>query len=106
MEVSGQFQAPVALPLERGPQYPLYEGWVGPRAGIYAVEKRKKSFDPIGNRTQDLGSAARSSRYTDWAILGLMNYAGPPQDIKNPFITLMLKKMFIIVIIIIIKKYS
>jgi len=28
-------------------RYPLYEGWVGPRAGLDAVAKKKKSYSPV-----------------------------------------------------------
>jgi hypothetical protein len=42
MEKSGQFHSPVALaPGERVPGTHWIGGWVGPRAGLDAVEKRK-----------------------------------------------------------------
>jgi hypothetical protein len=37
MEVSGQFHAPATLP----PSTRWIGGWVGPRVGLNAVEKRK-----------------------------------------------------------------
>jgi hypothetical protein len=42
-------------------------GWVGPRAGLDTVEKRK-SLTPVGNRTPVVQPVAYSSRYTDWPI--------------------------------------
>jgi hypothetical protein len=42
MEVSGQLHAPAALlPGERSLSIRWIEGWVGPRAGLDDVEKRK-----------------------------------------------------------------
>jgi hypothetical protein len=43
MEVSGQFHALATLPLPReiGPGTPWIGGWVGPRAGLDVVVKRK-----------------------------------------------------------------
>jgi hypothetical protein len=42
MEVSGHFQAPAALPPEKEPpDTHLIKGWVGPRAVLDAVVKRK-----------------------------------------------------------------
>jgi hypothetical protein len=43
MEVSGQLHTPAALPPgERGPRTNWIGGWVGPRADLDAVAKRKK----------------------------------------------------------------
>jgi hypothetical protein len=39
LEVSGQFHGPTALPPEKEPPVPI--GWMGPRAGLEQVEKRK-----------------------------------------------------------------
>jgi hypothetical protein len=50
MEVSGQIHAPVALIPAKNPRYLWIEGWVGPRASIDAVAKRKKIPAPTGNR--------------------------------------------------------
>lgn len=41
MDVSGQLHGPAALALERKPQYPWRNGWVGPRVGLDDREKRK-----------------------------------------------------------------
>jgi hypothetical protein len=42
MQVSGQLHAPAALcPEETGPGTSLTGSFVGPRAGLYAIEKRK-----------------------------------------------------------------
>jgi hypothetical protein len=42
MEVSGQLHAPAALPPGKGPPGTRWMGgWVGPRAGLDAVENRK-----------------------------------------------------------------
>jgi hypothetical protein len=42
MEVIGQLHAPAALPpKERDPRTHWIAGWVGPRAGLDAVVKRK-----------------------------------------------------------------
>jgi hypothetical protein len=63
MEVSGQLHAPGALPPgERAPGSHWIGGWIGPRAGLDAVEKRKS----LHCRESNPGRPAR--RYTDWAI--------------------------------------
>jgi hypothetical protein len=50
MEVSGQLHASAALPPEKAAGIHWIDGWVGPRAGLEAVEKRKKipSLPPSG----------------------------------------------------------
>jgi hypothetical protein len=65
MEVSGQIHAPAALPpgKEHAGKH-LIGGWVGLRAGLGAVECRKKI--PCPCRESNPGRPAR--RYTDWAI--------------------------------------
>jgi len=49
-EVSGQHHAPVSLPPENNPDTRSKGAWVGSRANLGALEKRKISFpcrDPI-----------------------------------------------------------
>jgi hypothetical protein len=41
LEESGQLQALAALTWGKSPQYHWIGGWVGPRAGLDSVEKRK-----------------------------------------------------------------
>jgi len=42
MEVSGQLHGQAALPQRKEPPLPIGEGgWMGPRAGLEAVAKRK-----------------------------------------------------------------
>jgi hypothetical protein len=62
MEVSGQLHAPAALPKERAPFAHCIGGWVGPRAGLDAVEK-KKYLAPAENQTPTVQPVA--CRYTD-----------------------------------------
>jgi hypothetical protein len=62
MEVSGQFHAPAALPPgESAPGTHWIGGWVGPRADVDAVEKRK--IFPTGIRSP--ASQPVASPYTD-----------------------------------------
>jgi hypothetical protein len=74
MEVSGQLHAPAALsPKERAPSTHWIGGWVGPRAVLDAVVKRKiispcRESNP---RTPIVQLVAQ--RYTDWAIMALKN---------------------------------
>jgi len=46
MEVSGQLHAPAALPQGKSFWYPFHwiSVWVGPRAGLAMVAKRKNSY--------------------------------------------------------------
>jgi hypothetical protein len=75
MEVSDQLYAPAALPpRERAPGIHWIEGWVGPRAVLDAVVKRKI---PIPRRESSLRTPIVqpvAQRYTDWAITALTNY--------------------------------
>jgi len=49
MELSGQLHVPAALPLGEIPGYHWIGGWVGLRAGLDVVDKRKNSsFPPPG----------------------------------------------------------
>jgi hypothetical protein len=61
MEVSGQLHAPTALP--PGKEHPVphwTEGWVGPRADLDAVAKRKISRTRQESNPECLDSLARS----------------------------------------------
>jgi hypothetical protein len=64
MEVSGQLHDPAALSPEKYPGTHWIESWVGSRAGLNSVEKRKSYT--AENRTRAVQLVAR--RYTDWAI--------------------------------------
>jgi hypothetical protein len=65
MGVSGQLHAPVALLPEKDPASPNCIGvWMGLRAGLDAVEKRKILH--YRDRTQAVRPVVR--RYTDWAV--------------------------------------
>jgi len=44
MEVSGQLHGPAALPPGKSHSTPWKGGWVGPRAGMDEVAKRKKKM--------------------------------------------------------------
>jgi hypothetical protein len=60
MEVNGQFHPPVAFPGERFSGSHSIGGWVGPRAGLDAVAKRKNLFTAAaGNRTPIVQTAAQ-----------------------------------------------
>jgi hypothetical protein len=69
LEVSGQLHTPAALPSEKEPLVP--RGWVGLRAGLDAVVKRKiPSLRWESNpRTSIVQPVAQ--RYTNWAITAL-----------------------------------
>jgi hypothetical protein len=69
MEVSGQLHAPAALPPGRAPGTNWIGGWVGPRAVLDAVVKRKipsprRESNPRTSIVQPV-----AQRYTDWAIV-------------------------------------
>jgi hypothetical protein len=69
MEMSGQFHAPAALhPGKRAPGTHWIGDWVGPRAVLDAVVKRKISSPrwETNPRTPIVQPVAQ--RYTDWAI--------------------------------------
>jgi hypothetical protein len=69
MEVSGQLYALAALPpRKRAPGTYWIGGWVGPRAGLDAVSKRKipslrRESNPYHPIVQPV-----ASRYTNWVI--------------------------------------
>jgi hypothetical protein len=59
MEMSGELYAPAVLLHENSPPGTHWMGgWVGPKAGLDAVEKIKKSC-PAGNRTLIVQVVAR-----------------------------------------------
>jgi hypothetical protein len=74
MEVSGQLHASVALPpRERAPGTHWIGGWMGPRAGLDTVSKRKTpSSCRESNPDHPIGQSI-ASRYTDRAIRALSN---------------------------------
>jgi hypothetical protein len=57
--MSGQFHHPTALPWERAPGTHWIGGWVGPRAGLDVVEKKKLLTLP-GLELRPLGRPVRS----------------------------------------------
>jgi hypothetical protein len=64
MEVSGQLHAPAALPPEK-------EGWVGSRAVLDAVVKRKIPSLCRESISRTPIVQPLTQRYTDWAIMAL-----------------------------------
>jgi hypothetical protein len=71
MEVSGQVHGPAALPPGNAPGTHWIGGWVGPRAILDAVVKRKipnprRESNPTTPIIQPV-----AQRYTDWAITAL-----------------------------------
>jgi hypothetical protein len=72
MEVSGQLHALAALPPgERAPGIHWIGGWVGPRAILDTVVKRKiPSHRQESNHRNPIVQPV-AQRYTDWAIMAL-----------------------------------
>jgi hypothetical protein len=69
MEVSGQFHTPAALnPKERAPGTHCIGGWVGPRAGLDAVVKRKIPSPRRESNPRTPIVQPEVQRYTDWTI--------------------------------------
>jgi hypothetical protein len=70
MEVSGQLDAPAALPPGKSPPYPLYRRLGGPqsRSGQHG---EVKILYPTGTRTPTSVVQPVASRYTDCAIPAL-----------------------------------
>jgi hypothetical protein len=66
--MNGQLHAPAALPTEKATGTHCIGSWVGPRPSLDIIERRK-IFWPC--RESNPGRAARSRRYTYWAILTL-----------------------------------
>jgi hypothetical protein len=87
LEVSGQLHAPAALALGKEPSDTHWiGGWVGPRAGLDDVEKRKFLTLP-GLELDPSVVQPVASRYTDYSILALprgvrmlMGFAGSLND--------------------------
>jgi hypothetical protein len=71
MEVSGQLHALAALPQREVPGTHWIGGWVGPKAVLDAMVKRKIPSPRLESspRTPIVQSVAQ--RYTDWAIAAL-----------------------------------
>jgi hypothetical protein len=74
MEVSGQLHTPAALlPGKEPPGTHWIGGWVGPRAGLDAMVKRKiprprRESNPRAPIVQPV-----AQRYTDWAVTDLLS---------------------------------
>jgi hypothetical protein len=82
IQVNCQFHTPAALPRGKRPRYPLEGGWVGPRAGLDAVAKRKILFiAPAGNWIP--GRPARSLVTILTELLRLL-YHGPLHVSPHP----------------------
>jgi hypothetical protein len=85
MEMNGQLHAPAALPPGKEHLIPIWTGgWVGPRAVLDTVVKRKIS---ISHRESNLRTPIVqpvAQRYTDWAIMTLIchNENKSPEDGK------------------------
>jgi hypothetical protein len=71
MEMSGQLQAPAALP----PGTHWIGDWVGPRAVLDAVVKRKISSPRRESNPRTPIIQPVASSYTDWAIVVLLSRA-------------------------------
>jgi hypothetical protein len=70
MEVIGQLHSPAALSLrERAPRTHWTGGWVGPRAVLDTVVKRKIPSSPRESNPRTPIVQPVVQRYTDWAIL-------------------------------------
>jgi hypothetical protein len=68
MEVSGQLHASAALPpREIAPGTHWIGGWVGPRAGLDAVVKRKISSPRRESNPRTPIVQPVAQRFTDWA---------------------------------------
>jgi hypothetical protein len=94
MEVSGQLHAPAALsPREGAPGTHCIGGWVGPRAVLDAVVKRKIPSPrwESNRRTPIVQPVAQ--RYTDWAITApLHDCTGLKFYFQYPFVVRFVKK--------------
>jgi hypothetical protein len=75
MEVSGQLQAPAALPLGKNPWYPLDRRLDGPQSRSGRGGEEKKIPSPrweLNPRTPIVQPIAQ--RYTDWVITALIKH--------------------------------
>jgi hypothetical protein len=73
MVVSGQLHAPAALPpMEIDPGTYWIGGWMGPRAVLDAVVKRKIPSPHRESNRRTLIVQPVTHRYTDWAIMALL----------------------------------
>jgi hypothetical protein len=72
MEVSGQLHAPAALPQGKSPGTHWIGGWVGSRAILDAVVKRKISSSRRESNPRTPIVKPVAQRYTDWAITALI----------------------------------
>jgi hypothetical protein len=71
MDASGQLHVPAALPPGKDPSYPLVGGWVGPKAVLDAVVKRKIPSPRRESNPRTPIDQPVAQRYTDWAITTL-----------------------------------
>jgi hypothetical protein len=71
MEANGQLHAPAALPPWKDPPVPNGWGWVGPKAVLDAVIKRKIPSPRRESNPKTPTVQPVVSRYTDWAITTL-----------------------------------
>jgi hypothetical protein len=72
MEVSGHLRAPISLPPRKEPLVRIWWGWVGPRAVLDAVVKRKIPSPRRESKPRTLIVQPVAQRYTDWAIMALL----------------------------------
>jgi hypothetical protein len=77
MEASGQLHAPAALPLGKAPGTHWIGGWVGIRAVLDAVVKRKISSPRRESNPRTPIVQLVAQRHTDWAITALNVYINP-----------------------------
>jgi hypothetical protein len=81
MKVGGKLHAPAALHLEENPVTPWIWGWVGPRACLELLEKRKI---PVPSQTMNRKtSSLQPIRNTDLAIQTPKMTAGKEVNKKN-----------------------
>jgi hypothetical protein len=74
--MNSQLRAPVVLPPGKDPGTHWIRGWVGPRAGLDAVAKRKIIlFAPTGNRTQ-LDSIKTRNSFVSCVAQTVLNWRG------------------------------